>query len=301
MRALLILAWLALALSGGAQPSAPGRPFRVMLVPSDGGTEEGTKADYQPLFDAVSRVTGYAFEIRVGQSYSAVIEGLAGGLVDVAYVGTVAFLTAQDRGPVELLALPETEGNAYYYSGLFVRADSPIRQLSDVRGRTLALSDTRSSSGFVYPLAHLRKNGIEPLRDCPRIFLTGSHTNSLSALAEGRVEVAAAPFESYLKAVRQGALDPRRIRILAKSDPIPNPPIVAWGGLPPEVKRNLREALGRVHLLPGVEPGMIRGHGGEVVERYNPDVPPGIFDLARENMRLIDDDYRAAILRRSAE
>ncbi|MCC5022398.1 MAG: hypothetical protein J6386_06210 [Candidatus Synoicihabitans palmerolidicus] len=36
-------------------------PLRVLLIPSDGGTEEGTQADSGPLFAAVERSTGLHF------------------------------------------------------------------------------------------------------------------------------------------------------------------------------------------------------------------------------------------------
>lgn len=275
------------------------RPLRVMLVPSDGGTEEGTRADFEPLFDALTNMTGLTFEIRVGQSYASVIEAIAAGLTDLAYMGTVSFLTASDRGPVELLAISEENGNFFYYSGLFTREDSGIRTLADIPGRTIVFSDPRSSSGFVYPLAHLLKNEIDPVRDARRIILSGSHSNSLTALAEGRAEVAAAPFESYLKSVRQGAIDPRDIHIIAKSDPIPNPPIAANSELPKAVLDALREALHTVHRQPGINPNMIRGHAGNIVDRYNAEVSPDLFVLARQNMALIDDDYRGAVLRKA--
>ncbi len=48
-------------------------PYRVMLVPADGGTEDGTRADFKPLFDAVTQSTGLHFDIKVGQSYGNVI------------------------------------------------------------------------------------------------------------------------------------------------------------------------------------------------------------------------------------
>lgn len=276
-------------------------PLTVLLVPSDGGTEQGTRADFQPLFDALSRVTGYEFEIRVGQSYSAVIEAMANGQADVAYFGTVSFLTARERGPVELLAISVIEGDYYYYSGLFTRVDSGIEEIGDLKGRSLVLSDPQSSSGFVYPLARLLKAGLDPLQDPSRIILSGSHANTLTALAEGRAEVAAAPFESYVKAVREGVIDPRRIKILAKSDPIPNPPIAVNGRLPVELKRKLKEALDGVHEAEGIRPGMIRGHAGKVVDRYEAEVSETLFETAKENMVLVNDDYRAAILKRAGQ
>ncbi len=296
----LVGGWLALA-AAILVPAEPAAPLRVMLIPSDGGTEDGTKSDYAPLFAAAGRTTGLKFEIKVGQSYSAVIEALAHGTIDIAYLGTVAFLEAQDRGPVELLAVGETGGSFSYYGGLFTRLDSGITKLEEVRGHSLALTDPSSSSGFVYPVALLLKNGIVPARDCSRIVLSGSHTNSLTALQAGHVEVCAAPFESYIKAVRQGIIDPRRIRILAKTDPIANPPLALSGRLPAELKAQLREAFDQVHRAPGIRPQMLRGHAGSIVERYNSHVPPELFSLARANLDLVNDDVRTALMTRAGE
>lgn len=296
---LIVLHLCGLGWIGGSIAAAdpvPQRPLRVMLIPSDGGTEEGTKSDYGPLFSAVERSTGLRFEIRVGQSYSAVIEALANGNVDLAYLGTISFLAAQERGPVDLLAIGETHGSFHYYSGLFTLNDSGIDTLDDLRGKSLALTDPSSSSGFVYPVALLFKNEINPVRDCSQVILTGSHTNSITALAGGHVDVCAAPFESYIKAVRQGIIDPHTVRILAKSDPIPNPPIAVSGRLPIDLREKLRAAFDQVHLSPGIEPSMIRGHAGSIVERYNAHVPTDIFNLARANLELVNDDVRTAIL-----
>lgn len=106
----------------------------------------------------------------------------------------------------------------------------------------------------------------------------------------------AAPFESYIKAVRQGIIDPRTVRILAKNDPIPNPPIAVSGRLPDELKEKLRDAFDLVHRSPGIEPSMIRGQAGSIVERYNAHVPADLFTLARTNLEIVNDDVRTAIL-----
>ena len=72
-------------------PGSAEAPLRVMLVPTDGGTEDGTKADFAPIFNAVSRTSGLQFEIRVGQSYASVVEGMVNNLVDIAFVGPTLY------------------------------------------------------------------------------------------------------------------------------------------------------------------------------------------------------------------
>lgn len=297
---LLLAALLSLAVNVVPIHADPLR-LSVMLVPSDGGTEDGTREDWQPLFDALSFHTGYRFDIRVGQSYSAVVEAIAAGRIDIAYMGTVAYLNARERGPVEVLAIGEMDGGAFYYSGLFARTDGPVLQLMDIPGHTLALTDPSSSSGFIYPLNALLSAGIDPLSDLGHLMLTGSHTNSLGALMQGHVDVAAAPFESYIRSVRQGTVDPRKVRILARSDPIPNPPLVISQAVAPEVRERLRRTLHELHTLPGVIPAMLRGHAGRLVERYNAEVPDSVFDLARLNMSRIDASLTDALIRKASQ
>lgn len=140
-------AWFCLLLAcfaGGAMGSAEAEPagaapLRVLLIPADGGTEDGTKADFKPLFDALTRVTGLEFEVNVGQSYSAVIEGMCAGHADIAWFGPVSYLEARDRGCAELLGIEERSGSTHYYAGLFVLASSGIKSVAQLSGRRVAL------------------------------------------------------------------------------------------------------------------------------------------------------------------
>ena len=89
-------------------------PLRVMLIPADGGTADGTIADFQPVFNAVSKSTGLHFDIRVGQTYSAVIEAMANKHVDIAFFGAVSYLACREKGGAELLAVGVKKGKSIY-------------------------------------------------------------------------------------------------------------------------------------------------------------------------------------------
>ena len=60
------------------------KPLRVVLVPADGGTEDGTKKDFEPIFSAIGKSTGLVFDIKVGQSYGTVVEAMCSGAADIA-------------------------------------------------------------------------------------------------------------------------------------------------------------------------------------------------------------------------
>lgn len=277
-----------------------GNPYRVMLVPADGGTEDGTKADFKPLFDAVTQSTGLHFDIKVGQSYGNVIEAICGDIVEIAWFGPASYLPAKQRGCAELLAVDVNDGASVYYSGIYARKDSGIAALTDLKGKDVAFGDANSTSSFVYPVAMIVAAGLDPVKDLGAIRMTGSHANSLKALAEGQVAAAAASFDSFEKAMNQGVLNPADFVAIAKSDPIPNPPLAMSTKLPAEVKQKLRDAFNTVHEAPGVNPEMIRGYGGKTVERYDASISEDMMAPALVTLSGVSGDLRAAILEKAA-
>lgn len=302
MRRWLMLVWAAAlcACSPGARPPPAATPLRVVLIPADGGTEAGTKADYQPLFNAIATSTGLSFDIRVGQSYGAVVEALCAGGADIAFVGPVTYLQAAERGCAELLAVAVEDGRSEYYAGLFARADSPITSPKDLKGRSVAFGDINSASSFVFPIAMIMDAGLDPATDLGEIRLAGSHANSLAALVQGQVDAAALSFDSFDKAARQGAVDPEAVKVIARSQPIPYPPIIMSTRLAPDLKAKLKTAFAQAHTAPGIAPEMIRGYGGKVVDRYDSAFPPARFETAARTMARISDEAKGEILAKAS-
>ncbi|AJA10618.1 phosphate/phosphite/phosphonate ABC transporter periplasmic binding family protein 1 [Sphingopyxis fribergensis] len=289
-------AWLALS----PRPTPP-PPLRVLLIPADGGTESGTLADYRPIFDAVARRTGLSFDLKVAQSYGGVVEAMCNNAADIAFVGSVTYLQAQKRGCAELLAVAVKSGRSVYYSGLFVRGDSPVRSIDDLRGKRIAFGDVNSTSAFIFPVAMLLDAGIDPVRDLSAVRMTGTHANSLAALINGQVDAAALSFDSYDKAVRANVPRARDLRVIARSEPIPYPPLAANMRLAPALRSRLRDAFEKIDRTPGITPEMIRGYGGARVDGYVGHVPADHFFPATRKMAQVTPALKGEMLRKSAE
>ncbi|WP_295378762.1 phosphate/phosphite/phosphonate ABC transporter substrate-binding protein [Pseudacidovorax intermedius] len=293
-----------LALPSAAQTVADGsreHPLRVLLIPADGGTESGTKADYAPVFNAVSRATGLNFDLKVGQSYGAVVEGMCNQLADIAFFGPVSYVQAHKRGCAQLLAVGVEKGASVYYAGMFAKADAPIATIADVKGRRVAFGDVNSASSFTFQVAMLLDAGIDPARDLAVIRMTGSHASSLAALVQGQVDVASLSFDSYERAVKQGAVDPKTIKVVARSMAIPYPPLALNARLPEAMKVRLKEAFQTVNKAPGVTPEMIRGYGGARIDGYDTRFSEDEFNVAAEKLGLLTDDLKGRILAKAAE
>ena len=155
------------------------KPLRVVLVPADGGTEDGTRKDFEPIFSAIKQATNLNFDIKVGQSYGAVVEAMCNGAADIAWYGPASYLQARARGCAELLALAVRNGESVYYSGVFARIDSGVDNLAGLKGKKIALGDVNSTSSFNSPVAMMMSAGLQPARDTGVINMAGSHANVL--------------------------------------------------------------------------------------------------------------------------
>ncbi|MDC1208365.1 phosphate/phosphite/phosphonate ABC transporter substrate-binding protein [Litorivicinus sp.] len=282
-------------------PGSSEMPLRVMLVPTDGGTEDGTKADFAPIFNAVSRTSGLKFKIRVGQSYASVVEGMVNGLVDIAFVGPTLYLQAAAKGAAEPLAVAVLKGESVYYAGFFAKPGVDLSNLESLKGKSMAFGDVNSSSSFTIQVGMMIKQGIDPARDLSKVFLTGGHANSLNALAQGHVDFSAASFNSYQKAVNNGAVNSDEVVPVARSVPIPYPPFIMLPTLSNDVKARLRNGFDTVHEDPSITPEMIRGFGGIVVDRYTSDITHETFAAVQEMLDLVTPEVKGAMLKSAAD
>lgn len=277
------------------------KPLRVILIPADGGTEDGTKKDFQPIFNAVSQFTGLKFDIKVGQSYGAVVEAMCNGAADIAWYGPASYLQARERGCAELLAMAVKHGESVYYSGIFARKDANINSIADIKGKKIALGDVNSTSSFNVPVAMMMKAGVQPARDAASIKMAGSHANVLKALSEGLVDVGGASFDSYEKAVNQKAIDPSKIKVVAKSEPLPHPPLAIHPEVTKEIKAKLKFAFSNVHNLPGINKDQIRGYGGGKVDGYTAAVSEKSMAEAGKLFEVVTDEVKADIIKKGGE
>lgn len=241
-------------------------PLRVLMVPADTGTDDITK-DYAPVFNGITKHYGIHFDIKAGSSYAAVVEGMCNNQADVAWYGASSYGEANAKCGVDLLAVDVKKGDSVYYSGIFTAKGNGIKTLKDLKGKSIAFGSTSSTSSFNFPVAMLIAAGLDPVKDFKKVVIAGSHSASLAALAEGRVDAAAASYNSFGKAVKKGAIDSSKFKPLAKSQPIPNPPLAMNKHLDSSLKAKLRNAFNNIHTK--IDPSMIRGYGGKKVDRYD--------------------------------
>ncbi|MDQ3410541.1 MAG: phosphate/phosphite/phosphonate ABC transporter substrate-binding protein, partial [Chloroflexota bacterium] len=184
----------------------------------------------------------------VPESYAEVLTALRAGQVDAAMLGELASRQGQERGVVEPLVAPAgtDQRQPTYASVIITRIDSGIHDLSGLRGGIVGLVDEQSTSGYLVPRAMLREAGLDPETDFTTRLL-GRHRFVVDGVIAGELS-AGAVHESRLRppSLEQGP-EFARLRVLARSQPIPLGPLVVRRGLDQESRELLTRALLRVH------------------------------------------------------
>ena len=137
-----------------------------------------------------------------GESQQAVISGS----VDIGLAGTLAALGAFQKGaPLRIIAAEATGAADFWY----VRADSTIKSIKDLDGKTIAYS-TNGASTHTLVLAFLKEGGA-----AGKPIATGGPSQTFTQVMSGQVDVgwSAPPFG--LEALREN-----RIRIIARASDV---------------------------------------------------------------------------------
>jgi phosphonate transport system substrate-binding protein len=171
--------------------------------------------------------------------------------VEFARIGPANYALAHrvmGAGVAPIAKTIDLEGQDGYYAVLFVKADSPIRSLADLRGRSVAWADPNSTSGFAFPTYFLRKEVGDLDRYFGRTGFSGSHEQSVIAVLNGTFDAAATFWSServgnIQRMTEKGMIPPNVTRIVWRSPLIPNSPVVMRTDLPESLKADFIRVL----------------------------------------------------------
>lgn len=173
-----------------------------------------------------TRIRGVQIKTTVAQDYQALVEATRSGKLDFAWLSPVSYVQAHDQARAQVLLKSVRNGGPYYWAAFVVRKDSGIKNLNDMRGKTIAWIDPNSAAGYTFPRSTLVAKGINPDTFFSKQTFAGKHDAAVLALANGSVDVIATfsnntqgtsgSWTQYLSADKAAALMP-----VVYSKPIP--------------------------------------------------------------------------------
>lgn len=223
----------------------PENPIKISLVP--GQDTKVLEENGKELEAYLKEKTGLPIEVTVPSSFIAVIEALGSKRADMAIMNTFGYILAREKYGADAALTGVFKGRDVYWGQIIARKDGP-KTLKDLNNKKIAFVDPSSGSGFVLPSKLLKDEKVTP----KEVVFAGRHDSVVTMVYQRQVDAGATYSIPPLDGVPQDARKLvatqfpdvyDQIVILAKTDPIPNDPVVFRKDFPPELRKQLVDAI----------------------------------------------------------
>lgn len=184
--------------------------LRVSAIPDEAPTELQRK--FKPLGEYLSRALSMEVRFVPVTDYAGAVEGLAGGHLDLVWLGGFTFVEARRRTG-NALPLVQREEDAHFRSKFITRKGSGIHSLRDLKGKTFAFGSVSSTSGHLMPRYYLLQAGVDPDRDLSRYAFSGAHDATAKWVESGKVDAGALNESVWQKLVDEKRVDTSRVEV----------------------------------------------------------------------------------------
>jgi len=201
--------------------------------------------DISVIRDYLSREMEMEVDGYVTLDHAAAVEALRNGTADISFMGALPYVLAHHHVNAQVVLAEVYRGSPRYRARLFVRRDSGITTLADLRGKSIAFADPISESGYLYPLDLFAEAGFLARGDDPQsffssVYFAGGYQQAIQAVANGYVDAAGSSQFAELLLTPEQLLD---VTWIAESDLIPSHAVIARGDLAANVVAAFKRAM----------------------------------------------------------
>ena len=233
----------ALTLLGFASLASAQAVLRVSAIPDESPTELQRK--FAPLGKYLEKETGMKVQFVPVTDYAAVVESLATGKIDMAWLGGFTYVQSKIRTKGATIPIVQRQEDATFTSK-FITANSAIKSLADLKGHTFVFGAPSSTSGHLMPRHFLLEAGINPDKDFKTVAYSGAHDATVAFVQAGRADAGVLNASVWDKLVEQHKVDPGKVRVFAVTPPYYDYNWTVRGGLDPALRKKLTEAFLRL-------------------------------------------------------
>lgn len=212
-------------------------------VPSISASEKYNQLT--PLKNYLEKELDVKVNLNFASDYSTVIQKINNGEYDFATFGPLSYVEAEAQGEVTPLVKPVRFGSTSYKSLIITNKNTGIEGIEDLRNKSFAFVDKKSTSGFLFPYGHLKKADLNPETALSQKSFLGGHVDVAAAVWLENYD-AGAIYEDARKTMDNADRVLEETRVVDETPPIPNEPWVFRNGFKqshPELVDKLKEIL----------------------------------------------------------
>lgn len=239
------------------------------------------KARYKPIGDYIEKKTGIKITFTILPRYGNIIERFVTEKLDGAFFGSFTGALAIEKLGIEPIARPvHPDGTSTYRGYIFVRKNSGIKSVADMKGKRLVFVEKATTAGYVYPMAYFREHGINNIDTYFReYYFAGSHDAAIYAVLDNKAEIGCAKDSMFDRLARNDPRVKKELVILAKSPEVPSNGLCVRKTLAASVKKQLRDVLLGMDRDPEGRQVLGRFEAIKFIPTIKDDYKP-VFDMA---------------------
>lgn len=238
----LIGALLAFGIAASAStPVLAQEVLRISAIPDEAPTELQRK--FKPLGEYLSKETGMKVEFTPVTDYAAVVEALATKKIDMAWLGGFTYVQTKIRTNGTANPIIQRVEDEKFTSVFIVPADSSLKTLGELKGKTIAFGSPSSTSGHLMPRYFLMQAGINPDKDFKNIAFSGAHDATVAFVASGKADVGALNASVWVKLNEAKNPNAVKSKVLSTTPPYFDYNWTVRGDLDPVTVKKITEAF----------------------------------------------------------
>ncbi|MBD2625976.1 phosphate/phosphite/phosphonate ABC transporter substrate-binding protein [Trichormus variabilis] len=253
-------------------------PKKLRLAVTDVTGIEDLQRDFGAFRIALGEVLGIPIEFFPVDNPTAAAPALLSGQLDMVFAGPSEYLILNARSKaIPVIALQRIN----YHSVILVRADSNIKSLTQLKGKTIAMREIGSTSGHLSPTKMLMDAGLDPNTDLKIVLL---NDKGVVALKKGEVDAWATAFDRYQNVIAREGLSEQDFSILVKGPLLPNDVFMVSNQIAASFVEDLRSRMikNQDKLIESIviAPANQKYKGGQLITAKDSD-----YDMIREVYR----------------
>ena len=231
----------------GAQPE---KSLLIGLIPEQNIFKQMER--YEPLANYLAGKIGIHVKLKVLTRYGNIVDNSISLRLDGAFFGSFSYALAQRKLSVEVLVRHENlDGSSTYHGLIFVRKDSRIKNIKDMKGKCFVFVDKATFAGFLLPLAYFKAHGVEDYKAYfKETYFSGTHEGAIQDVFNKKADIGAAKNTIFERLVTADPRIRQDLEILEKSPNVPENGLAVRKSLDPSVKKALQETLLNMHNDP---------------------------------------------------
>lgn len=236
---LVLCAWVAPA----TQAAAAANPLRFGVI----STAEPARvyAEWRPFADYLAARLGRPVDIVIPRGFEKIQEAVENKSVDFYYINSFMHYRLLHKGQSAPIAqMMNLNGNITSKSIVFVRTDSGVSKLDQLKGEKVAFVSRMGAGGYLAPRAKFYDEGVDVVKESQEVF-TQNLTSSIHKVLLGDVKAGAMCGLNYK--LMSEKLDTGELKIISTSDDYVEDQIGARPDLDPALRKQIAEVIVRMH------------------------------------------------------